>query len=70
MQGALTRLRSAPTLIVPQPKSQRFRNSVTYAGPVYWEALPPLIRQISNLDEFRRFTKLKMKVEFAEMDAV
>lgn len=70
VSGVITRLRSAPTLPINVPSSQRFRNSVTYCDPMIWETLIPSSRQITNLVEFKKIMKTKILIEFSELQYI
>ena len=51
-----TRAHDAPLFIVPVPRSEAFKRSVSYFGSVSWNNLLPVIR---NTDSFLNFKKIQ-----------
>ena len=61
-----TRANDGPLLVVAQPKNELFKKSVHYKGGILWNELDGEIRNIKDLNTFKRKTKnwLVMHGEF------
>lgn len=53
-QGVVTRAQSVPSIHVLRPHTARFRNSISYQGPLIWESIPHHWKRIQDLDTFKR----------------
>lgn len=51
--GSLTRLQSGPYYKVDRPKTEKFKDSVSYLGRTEWNSLPPYIRCIESYSDFK-----------------
>lgn len=53
----LTRLQSGPFYKVETPRTEKFKNSVSYMGRVEWNSLPAYIRIMDSYPHFKRAVK-------------
>ena len=44
-------------VIVPQPRTNYYKNSFSYSGAVLWNSLPLELRKAESLDQFKRLLK-------------
>ena len=66
-----TRLHDAVVLQVPQPKSEIFKKSNCYNGPLLWNNLPANIRALNDKNEFKTEIKkyyIRMFLNDHDMD--
>ena len=52
-----TRAHDATLLAVPRPKSELFKKSNCYNGPVLWNNLPVYIRSLHEINRFKQEIK-------------
>ena len=59
-----TRANDGPLLVVAQPKNELFKKSVHYKGGVLWNELDGEIRNIKDLNTFKRKTKSWLVIQW------
>lgn len=50
----ISRMQSAPIIEVVIPNSHRFIKTTSYVDPVTWQSLLPCLRQMTDLDSFKK----------------
>ena len=48
-----TRLHDYVTFMVPFPRTERFKHSISFSGPSLWNQLPGLAKTINDRDDFK-----------------
>ena len=61
-----TRLHDGPALIWPPVTHEKFKNFLPHSGPTLWNALPPNLRSLNDLDTFISKLKLHYKGIFID----
>ena len=59
-----TRANDGPLLVVAQPKNELFKKSVHYKGGILWNELDGEIRNIKDLNTFKRKTKSWLVIQW------
>lgn len=59
-----TRRNDAVVLSMKRPKTDKFRDSVTYKGPNLWSDLPAAVMSLSDTDAFKKNITELIRDEF------
>lgn len=65
-----TRQNSAPVLAICRPRSEGFVKSTSYLGPQLWNALHARVRQIRDLQHYKREIRSEINREFAGLTSI